>query len=214
MIMRLKRKIWNRSWRQSRLACSCFLYICHFKPELLITSLHFLVLQNVDLAVAASTTLKSYCNKHQLALPSDLELEAAKPDTATPQGKALNRVLANKHLHEAVTASAPKISPSSSAAATFSTKSKSQAAQDDDAPLAGPSKGAASDSKSENKKQKKEASAKHAPAGTSTFLPSLSGGFTFGDSDNEDSYSLSEGEDHDPSEPQRKNRRGQRARRA
>lgn len=153
----------------------------------------------------------SYCNKHELshALPEDLlasSNSSAKPDGATPEGKALNRILANKHMHESVTTTAPKLDPNSTA---------DQAAE----PVAGPSKSKAdkAEDKQQKKKEKEKAAAqpaKSAPAGSSTFLPSLSAGFTMGDSDNEDDYSLSEGEDQDPALPQRKNRRGQRARRA
>lgn len=162
-----------------------------------------IISQEVEPSFAARTSLRSYCHKHDLQhlLPAATE-EAAKPDPSTPQGKALNRILANKHLHEALTSIAPKLDPMNTTPATSNSN----------APVAGPSKSkqlaASKDAKPIAKKSKLE------PAAASTFLPSLSTGFTLGDSDAEDDFPLSDGEQPDPEASQRRNRRGQRARRA
>lgn len=103
-------------------------------------------------------------------------------DTNTAQGKAINRVLANKLIVEATSALSP-----------LPIKRKRQLEPEERSA----------------KKVKREPLVNEATT-SSSFLPSLAVGYTFGDSDAEDEYAMPE----DEGEPKRKNRRGQRARQA
>ena len=114
-----------------------------------------------------------------------LEAHSATLDTDTAQGKAINRVLANKLITEA-TSSLPPLATKG--------KVKRKAEPEEEKPA----------------KKVKPNPVREQATTSSSFLPSLAVGYTFGDSDAEDDYEMPE----DEGEPKRKNRRGQRARQA
>lgn len=120
-----------------------------------------------------------------------LSTHPSPPEGSTAQGKAVNRVLANKFIGEGLA------------------KLPSLTTQNAKKPKAKPEKVTQS-SEEKAKKSPAKPIKKEAATTTSSFLPSLATGFTFGESDSEgDAFPL-----EDDEQPKRKNRRGQRARQA